>query len=145
MFPKTLVSLALASAVLAGCSSSGAPPGQSGDPTTDAVAAADAWLELVDGARYDDSWDEAAAFFRGAVPKAQWAGQVGGVRGPLGAVQSREVMSTTPATELPGAPDGEYVVIQYRTSFDHKSSAVETVTPMRDADGVFRVSGYFIR
>jgi hypothetical protein len=46
---------------------------------------------------------------------------------------------------LPGAPDGDYVVIQYRTRFEHKAAAVETVPPMRDADGQWRVSGYFIR
>jgi hypothetical protein len=48
-------------------------------------------------------------------------------------------------TTLPGAPDGEYVVIQYQSSFGKKNLAVETVTPMLDQDGVWRVSGYFIR
>jgi len=50
-----------------------------------------------------------------------------------------------PATSLPGAPDGDYVVIQFQTSFANKASAVETITPMRDRDGAYRVSGYFIR
>jgi len=45
----------------------------------------------------------------------------------------------------PGAPDGEYVVIQYDSSFENKTEAVETVTPMLDPDGVWRVSGYYIR
>jgi hypothetical protein len=48
-------------------------------------------------------------------------------------------------TTMPGAPDGEYVVIQYQTTFEHKNSAVETVTPMLDNDGQWRVSGYYIR
>ena len=48
-------------------------------------------------------------------------------------------------TTLPGAPDGEYVVIQYQTSFERKKSAIETVTPMRDKDGKWRVAGYYIR
>ncbi len=46
---------------------------------------------------------------------------------------------------LPGAPDGEYVVIRYRTEFENKMKAVETVTPMLEADGAWRVSGYYIR
>ena len=46
---------------------------------------------------------------------------------------------------LPGAPDGKYVVIQYDTVFENKSSAVETIIPMADPDGAWRVSGYFIR
>lgn len=48
-------------------------------------------------------------------------------------------------TQLPGAPDGEYAVIQFETSFANKKSAIETVTPMKDPDGKWRVSGYFIK
>jgi hypothetical protein len=44
-----------------------------------------------------------------------------------------------------GPPDGEYVVIQFETSFENKKSAIETVTPMLDQDGKWRVSGYFIK
>ncbi len=122
-----------------------ADPAQVAESVDDAKSAALEWLELVDDGDYGDSWDEAAEFFRGAVEKDQWERQLEGVRAPLGDVESREVMSATRRTSLPGAPDGEYVVIQYRTEFENKSSAVETVTPMRDADGEFRVSGYFIR
>jgi hypothetical protein len=46
---------------------------------------------------------------------------------------------------LPGAPDGEYVVIQYQTAFQNKKSAIETVTPMLDKDGHWRVAGYYIK
>ena len=35
--------------------------------------------------------------------------------------------------------------IQYDSVFENKDSAVETVTPMLDPDGTWRVSGYFIR
>lgn len=48
-------------------------------------------------------------------------------------------------TSLPGAPDGEYVVIEFESSFEHKKSAIETVTPMNDKDGKWRVSGYYIK
>jgi len=66
-------------------------------------------------------------------------------REPLGKVLWRKVKSATYTKTLPGAPDGEYVVIQYDTSFEHKQSAVETITPMLDQDGKWRVSGYFIK
>jgi hypothetical protein len=46
---------------------------------------------------------------------------------------------------LPGAPAGDYVVIQYATQFANKDKAVETVVPMRTPDGSWKVSGYFIR
>jgi len=109
------------------------------------IAAANTWLAEVDAERYAASWDQACAYFRGAVPRDQWMTQVAGVRGPLGRVLSREVASAAYTRELPGAPDGEYLVIQYRTKFENKADAIETVTPMRDPDGKYRVSGYYIR
>jgi hypothetical protein len=66
-------------------------------------------------------------------------------RAPLGAVRARKIKGATYTKTLPGAPDGEYVVIQYDTSFENKESAVETITPMLDKDATWRVSGYYIK
>ena len=48
-------------------------------------------------------------------------------------------------TTLPGAPDGEYVVVKHATSFENKADATETLIAMKDKDGTWRVSGYFIK
>jgi hypothetical protein len=45
---------------------------------------------------------------------------------------------------LPGAPDGEYVVFQFLSSFENKKTAIERVIPMLDKDGIWRVSGYYL-
>jgi len=110
-----------------------------------ALSSAETWLTLVDEGRYADSWNEAAGYFKGAVKEEKWQESLVAVRKPLGKVISREVKSKSYHTSLPGAPDGEYVVIQFGTSFTNKKSAVETVTPMMDKDGQWRVSGYFIK
>lgn len=110
-----------------------------------AVAASRDWLALVDGGRYEDSWETAAALFKNAVTKEQWQQSLQGVRKPLGKVIQRKLKSKQYTRSLPGAPDGEYVVIQYETSFANKASAIETITPMLDQDGKWRVSGYYIR
>jgi len=110
-----------------------------------ALSSAETWLSLVDEEKYADSWNEAAGYFKGSVKQEQWQETLKAVRKPLGQVISREVKSKSYHTSLPGAPDGEYVVIQFDTSFDNKKSAVETVTPMLDKDGKWRVSGYFIK
>jgi hypothetical protein len=145
----SLVSVALASCLALGSHASLAP-GQPSRPPSDpatapAVSAAGSWLALVDAGRYAESWDAAAPFFRGAVPRNAWVAQVGGVRGPLGAVRSRQLMGAQATASLPGAPPGSYVVIQYQTSFANRPAAVETVTPMLDPTGTWRVSGYFVR
>jgi hypothetical protein len=110
-----------------------------------AQGAAASWLALADSAKYGQSWDEAASLFKAAVPRADWERAVKGARAPLGAVRSRKIRSANFSRTLPGAPDGEYVVIQFDTQFEHKAAAVETVTPMREKDGSWRVSGYFIK
>ena len=110
-----------------------------------AVKASQAWLALVDAGRYDESWQEAARLFKAAVTKQQWRASMGAYRKPLGQLIARTLKSKTYATSLPGAPDGEYVVIQYATTFENKKSAIETITPMLDGDGKWRVSGYYIR
>jgi len=110
-----------------------------------AVVAARQWLELVDAGKYPESWDGAAELFRDSIPKGQWTQQLGGARTPLGKVLKRQLRSRSYRTALPGAPDGEYVVLEYATSFTAKKGAVETVTPMLDRDGTWRVSGYFIK
>jgi hypothetical protein len=114
-------------------------------PEASAEAAAQLWLGLVDAGDYAKSWDTSAKVFRNSVPQSQWVSRISAVRGPLGAVKSRVVASAKFAHSLPGAPDGEYVVINIITSFEHKAEAIETVTPMKDPDGQWRVSGYFVR
>lgn len=110
-----------------------------------ATRRAEAWLALIDQGMYEDSWSEAARLFKAAVTKEKWKEAITGVRPPLGKLLSRKLKSRQQSKTLPGAPDGSYVVIQYDTSFENKKEAVETVTPMLDPDGIWRVSGYFIR
>ena len=110
-----------------------------------ATTAAEKWLALVDDGKYPESWTAAAAYFKNAVTASAWEQAVKAVRGPLGKLLSRKVKNAAYHTSLPGAPDGRYVVIQFETSFENKQSAVETVTPMADPDGQWRVSGYYIK
>ena len=110
-----------------------------------AVSASLAWLALIDAGRYDESWQETAQLFKAAVTKQQWRTSMVAYRKPLGKLISRTLKTKTYATSLPGAPDGDYVVIQYTTIFENKKSAIETITPMLDGDGQWRVSGYYIK
>lgn len=64
---------------------------------------------------------------------------------PLGRPVSLEVSSAGRTMSLPGAPDREYVVIRFGTSFENKAAAVKTIIPALDRDGIWRVTGYYIR
>jgi hypothetical protein len=110
-----------------------------------AQQSSESWLALVDSAKYAESWQECAQIFQAAVTKEQWQSALRATRDPLGKLLSRKLKGATYTKTLSGAPDGEYVVIQYESSFERKQAAVETVTPMLDKDGKWRVSGYYIK
>ena len=107
--------------------------------------AARAWLDLVDDGHYAESWDQAASPFRLAITNASWPAAVRAAREPLGPVRARRLKWARYTENVPGAPEGRYVVLEYETRFEHRVSATETVTPMKDADGTWKVSGYYIR
>ena len=115
------------------------------DAEKQAIAAAESWLAQVDDGKYGESWDAAAEYLKNAVMKDDFVKSLTAARKPLGKLKSREVQSKEYRTSLPGAPDGEYVIIQFKTSMENKKSAIETVTPMLGKDKKWRVSGYYIR
>jgi hypothetical protein len=115
------------------------------DAVAKATAAAQAWLAAADAGDAAKTWQSAAKVFQDAIPQAKWGELLASARKPLGAFKSRTFSSATFMTKLPGAPDGEYVVIQYAAQFSGKPSATETITPMKEKDGTWKVSGYYIR
>ncbi len=136
-----IVCLILAGLILLGGTAMASDAGKE----SSAVSAAEKWLATVDAGDYSTSWKESAELFRNAVKPEQWEQTMQAGRKPLGKLISRKVKTKIYKTTLPGAPDGEYVVIQFKTSFENKKTAIETVTPMMDKDGKWRVSGYYIK
>ena len=116
----------------------------SGGPVA-AQAAVDVWLSIVDDGRYAQGWDAASSLFKKAVPQAQWTTLATGHRAPLGKMLSRRMISANFSRQLPGTPPGQYVVVVYAASFEHKKTAVETATAMLDVDGQWRVTGYMVK
>ncbi|MCM4153983.1 DUF4019 domain-containing protein [Arenibacter sp. N53] len=116
----------------------------SNDIKQEVIADTKDWLVLIYDNNYSQSWDNAASLFQKAVSKEQWTQQLSGIVPPLGEVISRDLISSEYHTTLPGAPDGEYIVIQFKTSFENKNESIETVTQMKDGDQ-WKVSGYFIK
>jgi hypothetical protein len=110
-----------------------------------ALRSAESWLKIVDAGEYEKSYESSSELARKMVTKKDWSNGIRTARGFLGNVVSREAHSSRYLTSLPGAPDGKYVVIRFRTVFENKKRAIEIVTPMLDNDGQWRVSGYYIR
>jgi hypothetical protein len=115
------------------------------DQSQAAQKAALAWLKLVDQGKYQDSWHESGAFFQGATDAAKWDQLMQGVRKPLGKTISRKFVSAQARQTIPGAPDGKYYVLLFKTSFANKKSAEETVTLISEPKRGWRVVGYIIK
>jgi hypothetical protein len=109
----------------------------------DAEAAAASWLGVVDSGKYADSWDSTSGYFQGIVKRDQLVQQLSSVRRPMGEKVTRQLQSSTAETSMPGAPDGNYVVLLLNTEFTKKKSAVETVCMVEDNG--WKVSGYYIK
>jgi hypothetical protein len=110
-----------------------------------AADVANPWLTLVDSGQYGESWFQASSDFRGAASKEQWIHALDTVRAPLGKLVSRQPKSASYTTKLPNARDGEYVVLQYYTSYDKAPGMLETVVMVLEKNGAWKVTGYFIK
>lgn len=111
----------------------------------EALKAGLAWLALVDQGDYQQSWQQAAKLFQTIITQANWQKALTAVRRPLGAKKTRRLITELFKTSLPGAPDGQYWVFQFDSSFAAKQKALETLTLMREADGSWRAAGYYMR
>ncbi len=109
-----------------------------------ARAAGEKWLALLDRGEYGKAWDDCAQLFRQRVTREQWVDSLPSTRAPFGAMKSRNVETAGYKTSLPGAPDGQYVTVRYRTNFENKENAEELIT-LSFEDGLWRPTGYFIR
>ena len=145
-----MLSLAVAVAFHATLSAGALDPTDQPAPalSSASVAATDAdieaWLSLLDGEQWAESWRAASSLFKSRVTADDWTATVQSVRRPLGRVMSRTRLGATRTTTLPGAPDGEYEIVQMRTEFTNRADAVETVVLVREGSG-WKVAGYFVR
>lgn len=114
-------------------------------PEKAAQGPAEEWLALVDAGKYHESWEQMAPHFRKEVGKRKWKAEIEKIRQPLGKLSERKLKSAEYSKELPGAPEGEYVVLRYESSFEHRRSAQETVTLVLGQDLIWRVAGYAVR
>lgn len=142
--PHALLTI-LCSAVLLGL---GFLQAEDSDPKTAAVSAMEKWMHVIDEGKYAKSWKDAASSFQKAVTEEQWIQALNAARAPLGKVKSRELVSALHQTEIPTGNGemlkGDYVIAQFKSSYQNLFSALETVTFERD-NGEWKASGYFVK
>jgi len=123
--------------------------GPGGDPHAAEELAAErqalGFLGYLDHGRFADSYAYTGMLIRTQLDRDGFATQIEKTRVGTGALQSRDLIDASYATTVPGAPAGQYVVLNYRSSFGNRADeAVETLT-LAFANGYWRVSGYYIK
>jgi len=122
-------------------------PQQEVPSTADSVAAVETkdpaivdtarrFAELGDQGKWAETYGMTGTKFQSTNTLEVWVKAAEKVRPPLGAVQSRVLLSEQ---FLPAPPHG-YEVVKFRTNFANKTNVVETVTLVRE-DGEWKVAG----
>ncbi|MEB8434300.1 DUF4019 domain-containing protein [Cocleimonas sp. KMM 6892] len=110
----------------------------------DDVGESNKWLHLIDSGKYSESWSETDPFFKQQITQEKWTKVINNVRTPLGNIISRKKINSKEYTSLPGAPDGKYIVLQFKTAFQNKKDSTETLT-FSYSNERWSVVGYFIK
>ena len=127
-------------------------PMQQGEPAADPHIAEEqaaerqalGFLGYLDHGRFADSYAYTGMLIRTQLDRDAFTKQIEKTRAGVGALLSRELIDASYTTTVPGAPEGQYVVLDYGASFANRQQAVETVT-LAFAKGYWRVSGYYIK
>jgi hypothetical protein len=115
-------------------------------PDPQAVAVANKWLSVFDAGNYAQAYAMFPARIRspGDAVEKQWGGHQRANRTTLGSTLSRQFVKAYFARTLPGAADGYYELLMYKTSFQHKAQATEGVTLTKES-GHWQVLGDRVR
>jgi hypothetical protein len=113
-------------------------------PVEEAQQQGDKWLSYIDKKASQASWFATSPLFQQSISLEKWQASLETNRYPFGNVIARRLFKATERSELPGAPEGNYMVLQYRTQFEFKTSSVETVTLVQSNESQWQTIGYFI-
>jgi hypothetical protein len=109
------------------------------------IEAAKKWLALLDDGKTGAAWDASSPHLKSVVTRKKWIDGITDARKPFGKFVKRTPTKFARSHSMPGAPDGDYSIIEFDTEFANGKRASEQVIWMLGEREVWSVSGYFIR
>jgi hypothetical protein len=109
-----------------------------------ALAGARAWLKYVDQIEYAESWDNTSENFKIKNDKNDFVTYLTSMRERFGKLKSRELKCVNYITSCPGYSVGEYVNIEFRTSYENNDCALEKIITILDRNRDWKVLDYKI-
>ena len=120
-----------------------AQPTQRDDRET--IEASTKWLALLDAGKTGAAWDASSPYLKSVVTRKKWIDGITDARKPFGKFVKRTPTKFARSHSMPGAPEGDYSIIEFDTEFANGKRASEQVIWMLGEREVWSVSGYFIR
>jgi hypothetical protein len=108
-----------------------------------ATVAAEKWLALNDAGWYGTAWDVTADSCKHGTDRMDWVRSIRISRQPLGRLTGRTHCSTYYSDILPDGSIGTYLLLGFSSDFERSPGLIETVTTSCEADGAWKVAGYF--
>ena len=116
------------------------PPAAAASATETVVTrTASDWLALLDAGKWQESWAATGQSFQTLNTVAAWQAASEQARVPLGRMLSRQLLGEA---DVPAPPNG-YRMVRFRTDFENRRGATETVSLDREGDS-WKVVGVYI-
>lgn len=99
------------------------------DPMFQTIHASQAtsYLELLDQQKLEEAWQYSAPLFKALNDKLQWQQRIKAIRNAYGPVSVRTLRLSSHRSTYTNAPDGDYLFIQFNSTFENKANGIETV------------------
>ncbi len=111
----------------------------------EAIQAGMKWLALIDTGKSGFAWDEASKQLKSTVTRKQFIAGIRDARKPLGKLESRTAVKFARSHDLPGAPAGDYAIIEYDAKFADGKRVTEQLVWTLEEQDIWRVAGYYYR
>jgi hypothetical protein len=85
------------------------------------------FLKQLDDGQCDASWQATSALFQALNDQTRWTTRLQAIRTSYGPLLSRELKNVSYRTTFSFSPDGEYIITQFRSSYQNKAESIETV------------------
>ena len=103
------------------------------------------WLARVDEGNYQESWEQASTLLKSKTNQAEWVKSTTAIRSTRGKMTARYIATAGTTTSLSGFPDGEYIVLQFYTTFAPQSLALETITLIKAPNETWQIADYAMK
>lgn len=113
------------------------------DPRMAVVALSQAWLQEIDGGRFQQSYDRSGTWFHHLCTPEEWASWM--TKRSLNSgkcTQRQQVKEVRFETEPSGKTAGEWAYVEFASSFEKRGDSTELVVLKKEADGTWKVAGY---